>query len=122
MPSATCDAAYEVRASAIHGLGLFAVRFIAEGEMLGECEVRPAVEDGPHVLWIEDDAVPVRVVNDLKYINHDAANPSACYYDDLTVVALRDIRPGEEITHDYGGDWHDAGPAVGAAEPAVAMC
>ena len=42
---------------------------------------------------------------DLRYINH-ADDPNACYYDDLTVVALRDIARDEEITHDYeNGDW-----------------
>jgi SET domain-containing protein len=27
------------------------------------------------------------------------------YYDDLSVVALRNIEPGEELTHHYGEDW-----------------
>jgi SET domain-containing protein len=45
------------------------------------------------------------VICDLKYINH-CERPNACYYDDLSVVALRDIEAGEEITHDYCcGDW-----------------
>ena len=41
--------------------------------------------------------------NDLRYINHHP-DPNAVYYDDLTVYALRDIAPGEEITHNYWGD------------------
>jgi SET domain-containing protein len=41
----------------------------------------------------------------LKYINH-ADNPNACYYDDLTVAAIRDISANEEITHNYEtADW-----------------
>ena len=33
-----------------------------------------------------------------KFINHKK-RANACYYDDLTVVALRNIKKGEEITH-----------------------
>jgi hypothetical protein len=41
----------------------------------------------------------------LKYINH-AVKANACYYDDLTVVALNCIKQGEEITHNYEtADW-----------------
>jgi SET domain-containing protein len=40
----------------------------------------------------------------LKYINHHNA-PNVSYYDDLSVVALRDIQAGEELTHDYGEEW-----------------
>jgi hypothetical protein len=56
------------------------------------------------VLWIsERDAREVTC--DLKYINH-CDDPNACYYDDLSVIALRDIHPHEEITHDYASnDW-----------------
>jgi len=30
-------------------------------------------------------------------------SPNAVYYDTLEVCALKDIAPGEEITHDYLG-------------------
>jgi len=52
------------------------------------------------VLWISETEA-MEVTCELKYINH-ADYPNACYYDDLSVVALRDIRAHEEITHDYG--------------------
>ncbi|MBT4195428.1 MAG: SET domain-containing protein-lysine N-methyltransferase, partial [Gammaproteobacteria bacterium] len=39
-----------------------------------------------------------------KYINH-SDTPNACYYDDKSVVALRDINQGDEITHNYEADW-----------------
>ena len=42
----------------------------------------------------------IEVLCRFRYINH-ADDPNACYYDDFSVVALRDIWPGEEITHDY---------------------
>ena len=94
---------YEVRDSAIHGKGLFAIETINEGDIIGEITYNPVNEDGPYVLWI-DDTVGIRVDCDLKYINHHK-QPNACYCEDLQVVALRDIHAGEEITHDYGDDW-----------------
>ena len=93
---------YYVKESAIHGKGLFASTDIDKNETIGTIKYNPTVEDGPYVLWIDDQAI--LVVCDLKYINHDAT-PNACYYDDLNVVALRDIKKDEEITHDYGADW-----------------
>ena len=39
----------------------------------------------------------------LRYINH-SGDPNAVYYDDFTVVALKDIEKGEELLHDYGWD------------------
>jgi len=39
---------------------------------------------------------------DLRFINH-SDEPNAAYYDTLEVLALTDIAPGEEITHDYQG-------------------
>lgn len=91
-----------VRPSRIHGYGLFAIAPIREGELIGEVEGIPAIEDGPYVLWIDEDT-GVFVTNDMRWINHDK-QANAAYFDDLTVVALRDIAVGEEITHDYGWD------------------
>ena len=88
--------------SALHGTGLFAAAFIPEGTLIGTLEGKPTTVDGPHVLWLSDTR-GFRVTNDLRYINHDA-DANAVYYDDLTVCALRDIAPGEEITHNYWGD------------------
>ena len=93
-----------VASSEIHGKGLFAARRIPAGTEIGRLETQPASEDGSYVLWISE-TEGVEVLCDLKYINH-SAQPNACYYDDLKVVALRDIEVGEEITHDYScGDW-----------------
>jgi SET domain-containing protein len=90
--------------SKIHGKGLFAGSRIPAGTIIGWAETIPSDSDGPHVLWISEcDAREVTC--DLKYINH-ADDPNACYYDDLSVMALRDIQPHEEITHDYASnDW-----------------
>lgn len=93
-----------VKKSEIHGKGLFAASNIKANVLIGNIKGKSTDQDGPHVLWIEDDK-GVAVEGKLKYINH-SQNPNACYYNDLTVVALKDINSGEEITHDYGKDWH----------------
>jgi SET domain-containing protein len=90
--------------SGIHGKGLFAGNFIGEGEIIGRLEGIPCTDDGPYVLWVSA-RQGIEVTCELRYINH-ADEPNACYFDDLSVVALRDIWPGEEITHDYySNDW-----------------
>ncbi len=93
-----------VAASAIHGKGLFASTSINSGDVIGWLQGRPCTEDGDYVLWISEHQ-GIEVICNLRYINH-SEQPSACYYDDLSVIALRDIGPDEEITHDYGcNDW-----------------
>ncbi len=90
-----------VASSIIHGQGLFAKDPINNGSVIGWIKSKPAANDGDYVLWI-DDHQSLEVICDLRYINHsDQAN--ACYYDDLSVIALRDIHAGEEITHNYAG-------------------
>ena len=86
--------------SDIHGRGLFAADDISSGSIIGYLQGKPSQADGTYVLWLSA-AEAFEVECDLKYINH-ADEPNACYYDDLSVVALRDIRAGEEITHNYG--------------------
>ena len=88
--------------SPIHGKGLFAARKINEGEVLGTVSGKWTKENGPYVLWVEDDK-GFEVECDFRYINH-SGKPNAVYYDTLEVCALRDINPGEEITHDYQSD------------------
>lgn len=93
-----------VAASEIHGKGLFASVSISAGEVIGWLQGRPSNSDDCYVLWISA-RQGIEVLCDFKYINH-AEDPNACYYDDLSVVALRDISAGEEITHDYQcNDW-----------------
>jgi len=93
---------FKVQPSGIHGQGLFANRFIPEGTVLGALEGSYTTQDGAYVLWLSEDQ-GFRVENDLRFINH-SAEPNAAYYDDLTVAAIRDIQPGEEIFHNYLGD------------------
>ncbi len=93
---------YEVRESPIHGRGLFATALIPANTVIGELEGDPVDEDGAHVLWLDNEK-GFQVTNELRFINH-ATPANAAYYDDLTVATLVDIRPGEEITHNYDGD------------------
>ena len=88
--------------SPIHGRGLFARQFIGAGELIGVVDGVPTTTDGDHVLWV-DGHTGIEVRCQLRYINH-SDEPNAVYYDTLEVCALTDITPGEEITHDYGGD------------------
>lgn len=85
--------------SKIHGKGLFAKQNIEKGEIIGIVQGVPTKIDGDHVLWINEKK-GINVQCDLRYINH-AKKPNVCYYDTLEVVALRDIKKGEEFTHNY---------------------
>lgn len=96
---------YYVARSRIHGKGLFAARPIKAGEVIGHVKGRKTRKDGPHVLWLSEEE-GLLVTCDLRFINHDS-QPNAAYYNDRSVVALRDIEAHEEITHDYGQDWSD---------------
>lgn len=94
---------YKVAASPRHGKGLFAASEIAAETVLGWCETQPCKKPGLHTLTLADGEC-VDVCCDLKYINHGRP-ANVIYYDDLSVVALRDIRVGEELLHDYGDEW-----------------
>ena len=94
---------YRVKKSAIHGKGLFARVSIPEGVQLGVCKTRTASEAGLHTLTMPDGQL-IDVTCSLKYINHHKS-ANVIYYDDLSVVALRDIGAGEELLHDYGDEW-----------------
>lgn len=91
-----------VSRSKIHGKGLFAACAIPAGSIIGWLRGKPAERDGRYVLWLSATSA-IEVTCDLRYINH-SDRPNACYYDDLSVVALRDIAPREEITHNYASD------------------
>ena len=90
--------------SPVAGKGLFARTAIRKGTELGRCRVKKARGEGPHVLTLEDEGRSVEVTCDLRYINH-GKKPNVAYYDDLSVEAIRNIKPGEELLHHYGDDW-----------------
>ena len=107
MPNSKVGNVVYVGESGIHGKGLFAARKIKEGDLLGVLECKVTKKDGPHVLTVDggkDGVKRYKVLCDFKYINH-SRKPNVAYYDDLTVVALKNIKPHEELTHHYGDDW-----------------
>ncbi len=96
---------FKIRNSAIHGKGLFATSPINPGAVLGYCQVAPTNKQGPYTLSTEEG--DVLVLCRFKYINH-SSTPNVAYYDDFSLVALAPIRPGDELTHDYGELWHES--------------
>lgn len=116
---------FKVQPSGIHGQGLFADRFIPADTVIGQLEGSYTTQDGAYVLWITEEQ-GFRVENELRFINHDN-EPNAAYFDDLTVMSLCDIQPGEEITHNYmgddeledveeNGDWHECDDTSDASD------
>ena len=96
----------KVTTSPIHGKGLFAQDYIPEGDILGSIQGFRTNGNGSYVLWVDEDH-PLRILCKFKYINH-SDDPNVVLYDTLEVCAIRDIHPGDEITHDYeSGDWEE---------------
>ncbi len=92
------------RISKIHGKGLFSTVAIKKGALLGYCKTRKTQEPGAYSLWLEDKVLDVTCK--FRFINHHHT-PNVVYYDDLSVVAIQDIDPGDELTHYYGEDWEE---------------
>lgn len=96
----------KVATSPIHGKGLFAQDFIPEGSLLGTIQGIRTQGDGTYVLWVDEDQ-PMRILCKFKYINH-SDDPNVVLYDTLEICAIRDIFPGDEITHNYAsGEWEE---------------
>lgn len=109
----------EVRASALHGRGVFARRRIRKGtriiEYLGdrvshrEADRRyetKTTDDGHTFLFIVDRGIVIdggNNGNDARFINHgcDPNCESAIEDRRVFIEALRTIQPGEELTYDY---------------------
>jgi SET domain-containing protein len=103
-----------VRESRIHGRGLFAVEAIAAGEVVcvkgGYIFDRDALRSMPG--WFR--AAEIQVAEDLFigpveegeregcmiYSNH-SCDPNVGVRGQIVFVAMRDIGPGEELTHDW---------------------
>ena len=104
-------AGIEVRPSTIEGSGLFAARAFAEGELVATLGGRIvddagwaaaasrgpvsgyAIAEGRNLMQDDDDPA--------RFGNH-SCDPTTALVDDVTLVALRPIEPGEELTSDYG--------------------
>jgi SET domain-containing protein len=112
-------ALYQVRRSAVHGLGVFAARRIRKGtrivEYLGERishreadrrYERKSRRDSHTFLFVVDRSVVIDAGangNDARFINH-GCNPNCESVTDerrVFVEAIRTIQPGEELCYDY---------------------
>ncbi len=104
----------EVRESPIHGRGLFAIGAIAKGEIVavkgGHIVNREQLREitpklGPVEIQIGDDFFIGPVTQEereasMLYSNH-SCDANLGMRGEITFVAMRDIRAGEELTHDW---------------------
>jgi uncharacterized protein len=105
----------EVRESKIHGRGLFATADIAKDEIVavkgGHIVDRKTLREkvtprlGPVEIQIDNDLFIAPISNgerelSMLYSNH-SCNPNLGVRGEITFVAMRDIRAGEELTHDW---------------------
>jgi SET domain-containing protein len=105
----------QVRQSQIHGRGLFATADIAKDEVVlvkgGHIVDRATLRSditpllGPVEIQIDDDLFIAPVTGDerelsMLYSNH-SCDPNLGMRGEITFVAMRDIRAGEELTHDW---------------------
>ena len=120
MRKKSSNPAFEVRSSAIHGHGVFAVRRIRPGTQIveytgervsnAEADRRYASDNGsPHdhtVLFALDDDMCIdagRGGNAARFINH-SCNPNCESVEEngrIFIEAIRNIQPGVELTYDY---------------------
>jgi SET domain-containing protein len=100
----------EGRVSPGKGRGIFAISSIAQDEWIAEWSGEIFKETQLNALPPERHSNCVQIGGDLylvpteltpaDYVNHSCA-PNAGLHGDRILVALRDIRPGEEICYDY---------------------
>jgi SET domain-containing protein len=105
----------EVRESKIHGRGLFSTADIAKDEIVamkgGRIVDRKTLREkitprlGPVEIQIDDDLFIAPVTDkerelSMLYLNHSCA-ANLGMRGEITFVAMRDIRAGEELTHDW---------------------
>jgi hypothetical protein len=104
-----------VRESKIHGRGLFAIADIAKNEIVAvkgghivdgrslREKIRPAL--GSVEIQIDDDLFIAPVTEEerelsMLYSNH-SCDPNLGMRGEISLVAMRDISAGEELTHDW---------------------
>src|SRR5438309_8942374 len=105
----------EVRKSKIHGRGLFATADIAKDEIVavkgGHIVDRKTLREkitprlGPVEIQIDDNLFISPVTNEeressMLYSNH-SCDPNLGVRGEIIFVAMRDIRAGDELTHDW---------------------
>lgn len=91
---------YEVRRSAIEGRGIYATRSFRKGEDVLTFEGDMILQEpGMHTLQIDYDK-HLLVNEPERYVNH-SCDPNCGIKEKATLVALRHIKEGDEITFDY---------------------
>jgi len=107
----------EVMKSGIQGLGLFAIKAIKQGEIIGikagHIIDRNTLKKigglksstGQTILQISDEFfIGPLTLEDIKnstmYVNH-SCNPNVGIFGNVISIAMRDIKAGEELTNDY---------------------
>lgn len=111
---------FEVRASTIHGTGVFARADIAEGtkivEYVGERLEREESlrrrEDGNFFIFTVTDDFDIDGAvdwNPARFINHSCAPNCEAQEEDerIWIIAFRDIKAGEELSFNYGYELED---------------
>jgi SET domain-containing protein len=111
------DLPFEIRPSAIQGLGAFATRFIPEGTRLieyagerltpAEADARYPDDDERHhtfLFAIDDDIVVDAAVdgNEARFLNHSCDPNCDVIVEDkrLWIETIRDVEAGEELVYD----------------------
>src|SRR6266436_9379472 len=115
MPLSYLSPKTEVHESKIHGHGLFAIADIAGDEIVavkgGHIVDRKILREkialwlGPVEIQIHDDLFIAPVTEEerelsMLYSNH-SCNPNLGMRGEITFVAIRHVRAGEELTHDW---------------------
>jgi uncharacterized protein len=105
----------EVHESKIHGRGLFAIADVAQNEIVaikgGHIVDRKTLRDkitpvvGPAEIQIDDHFFIAPVTEEereasMLYSNH-SCDPNLGMRGEITFVGMRDVRAGEELTHDW---------------------
>ncbi len=110
-----------IKDSVLHGLGVFARKAIKKGDVIERC---------PYIIVDDDDLKETNRLNDYLFTSPDdkddylcvlgfgmlynhGSNPNAEWQIDdddnrlICFTAKLDIKKGDEIIHDYGGEyWH----------------
>lgn len=127
MAKKTTDQLFEIKNSPIHNLGIYATQHIpkdtriieyigekitkAESDRRGVARVEEAKKTGDGMVYIFElnkryDIDGNYPYNTARLINH-SCNPNCepqCIRGHIWVIAIRDIKPGEELNYDYGYD------------------
>lgn len=104
----------EVKESPIRGKGLFAREYIKKGEIVAiksgyiiNLEKYTKLDKAPrhYCLQLDDNfflgpRTEEEIEENAIYINH-SCDPNVGFDGQITYVAMRDIKPGEELCHDY---------------------